>query len=122
MRQLRIRIPAFLLAAFLAAAARVLPVTARADNSLLEKWGYQDGLGESADLEGAKAALVTTVRNRAPAVDLSAYGLGADQLAAIFDQVFFENPGLFYLENGYSYASVPSRRHPGVLVVGRVEQ
>lgn len=114
-------IAALLLAFLMAFAAVSVSVTARADTITLGGRLYQDGLGPAADLAGAKSALLDTVTARAPSVDLTPYGLGTKQLIEVFDQVFFENPSLFYLENGYTYSTRLSRNYAGAIVVDRVE-
>ena len=115
----RKRSPAFLLALLLAFSLLALP--AQAASITVDGYTFQDGMGQKADVKGAKAAILHTVQNRSPFVDLTRYGLGSDQLEAVFDQVFFENPSLFYLENGFSYQLRQSRGNPGVVVVGKVE-
>ena len=113
------RTAALLLALLLTILAAAVP--AGAQTVTVEGRTFQDGLGSQADLEGAKQALLRTVRSQADSVDLTRYGLGSDQLTEVFDQVFFENPNLFYLENGYSYGTRISRNDPNVLVVGLVQ-
>ena len=115
----RKQLPALLLALLLAFSLLALPV--QAATVTVEGRTFQDGLGQKADLAGAKSALLTAVRNRTRTVDLTKYGLGSDQLAEVFDQVFFENPSLFYLENGFSFQLRQSRANPGVMVAGKVE-
>ena len=111
--------PAALLLAFLLCLT-LLPLPARADTVTVGGQTYQDGLGSGADLAGAKAALTRTVKSWSPSVDLTPYGLGTAQLAQVFDQVFLENPSLFYLENGYAYTSHTLRKAPGTMVIGLV--
>lgn len=115
----RKQLPAFLLALLLAFSLLAFP--AQAASITLEGRTYQDGLGQKADLAGAKKALLNAVQSWSPSVDLTRYGLGSEQLASVFDRVFFENPSLFYLENGFSYQLRQSRGNPGVVVVSRVE-
>ena len=115
----RRQFPALLLALLLAASLLAAPV--QAASVTVEGRTFQDGMGQKADLAGAKSALLKTVRSRAPSADLTRYGLGSDQLTEVYDQVFFENPSLFYLENGFSYQLRQSRSDPGVVVVGKVE-
>ena len=118
MHHLTNRLTAFLLALLLACS--LLPLPAQAATVTVEGRTFQDGMGQKADLTGAKSALLSAVQNRAASVDLTEYGLGSDQLTEVFDQVFFENPSLFYLENGYTYITRQSRSEPGVMVVSRV--
>ena len=115
----RRQLPALLLALLLAASLLAAPV--QAASVTVEGRTFQDGMGQKADLAGAKSVLLKTVRSRAPSADLTRYGLGSDQLTEVYDQVFFENPSLFYLENGFSYQLRQSRSDPGVVVVGKVE-
>ena len=117
---------ALLLAVLLSITAVSGPAAAGAENTpmdIITVGGrlYRDGTGSDADLAGAKSALLATVEARSNSVDLSSYGLGTAQLAELYDQVFFENPGLFYLENGYTYSLCPARSVSGTMVVGRVE-
>ena len=121
MCQTRNRAVALLLTVLLALTAVSGAVTAQAEAVTMNGRTYRDGLGQGADLAGAKNALLAAMRNRDASVDLSRYGLGSDQLSDLYDQVFFENPSLFYLENGYSYNTRLSRSVPDALVVGRVE-
>ena len=121
MRQTRKRSAAFLLAVLLILSLFSGTVTARADTITVDGRTFQDGLGSRADLAGAKSALTDAVRNWSLSVDLTRYGLGTEQLAQVYDQVFFENPGFFYLENGYSYTTRQTRENPGALVVSVVE-
>ena len=113
------RLIALLLALLLAFS--LLAVPARAVPITVDGLTFQDGMGQRADLAGAKKAMLKAVQNWSPSVDLTNYGLGTDQLAEIFEQVFYENPSLFYLENGYAYTNRQSRSDPSVLVVTKVE-
>jgi|GEM_PF-3427119 len=121
MQKTRKRPVALLLAFLMALTVLSLPITARADTITVGGRTFQDGLGQSADLAGAKAALTQAVKNWSPSVDLTRYGLSVKQLSQVYDQVFFENPSLFYLENGYSYTSRQTTAAPNTLVIGRVE-
>ena len=112
---------ALLLAVLLAFAAVSVPVTVRAEDITVGGRVYQDGLGRAADLEGAKSALLAAVTDRAVSIDLSRYGLGTAQLSEVFEQVFLENPSLFYLENGYTYSVRPVRPCSNTAVVSLVE-
>ena len=125
MRPIRTRAAALFFAVLLALTGLVLPLPARAadlaDTITVDGRTFQDGLGNRADLAGAKGALLAAVKSRTAAVDLTAYGLGTAQLSQVYDQVFFENPSLFYLENGYAYATRQTRAHPEALVVSVVQ-
>ena len=125
MRPIRTRAAALFFAVLLALTGLVLPLPARAadlaDTITVDGRTFQDGLGNRADLDGAKGALLAAVKSRTAAVDLTAYGLGTAQLSQVYDQVFFENPSLFYLENGYAYATRQTRAHPEALVVSVVQ-
>ena len=117
---------ALLLTVLLSLAAVSVPVAARAENAPGDMIAmgdrlYRDGLGPDADLAGAKSALLAAVETRSFSVDLSSYGLGTAQLADIYDQIFFEHPSLFYLEDGYTYSLRPARSASGTVVVSRVE-
>ena len=113
------RLTALLLALLLAFS--LLSVPAQGAAVTIEGLSFQDGMGQRADLAGAKKALLKTVQNRSPSVDLTNYGLGTGQLAEVFAQVFYENPSLFYLQNGYAYTTRRSRSDANILVVTRVE-
>lgn len=81
---------------------------------------FQNGFGHRADLPSAKAALLQGVKSWSAGVDLERYGLGTEQVQEIYTEIFYENPSLFYLENGYSYVTRQSRYDPRVMVVAKV--
>ena len=119
MAKQRHQLPALLLTLLLAFSLAAVPAQAAAVT--VDGRSFQDGLGQKADLAGAKKALLKAVQSWAPSVDLTNYGLGVGQLGDIFEQVFYENPCLFYLENGYTYTTRQSRSDANVLVVTKVE-
>ena len=57
-----------------------------------------------ADYEGAKAALVEGILNWETNIDVSEYQIPVEDAWALYSEVCYENPQLFYIETGCSYS------------------
>lgn len=63
---------------------------------------------DEADTTAAKARIVEAMENFQAECDLSMYQISAKQIQSIFEDVLYNNPQLFYVDNHFNYTYVSS--------------